>query len=149
MTRFFHPTPEWLAWFAARVGDRPVIECGVGDGHTMAELHKLKVRVVGCDPRYASLDYQEWPEAVRSHLLPWPAEEVSLIRMHPMTVLFCRPCHNGFVARTVETMHSDGEAIYVSKPENVGVDFSPAEFRVTELDAPRLREEKTYLVVKI
>lgn len=37
--------------------------------------------------------------------------------------IFCRPCHNGFVAETTSVLPPDAEVLYISKPVNVEIDL--------------------------
>lgn len=119
--RFFEPDSTFLDWLASYAGKRLVFDVGCGDGDLVLELQAKGVKAMGIDPIYL---YQRVPTNLSNCIFPAYAEECGLLRKYPALVLFCRPCHSGFVERTLEVLHRDSEAVYVSKPENVIVDLS-------------------------
>jgi hypothetical protein len=145
MIRFFEPTDKFLNWLAKYAGKRLVFDVGCGDGHITRELVKRKVKCLGIDPRYR---WEPVPSRMHNLILPMEAERVSILATTPKSlVLFCRPCHNGFVLNTIRRLHPTTEVLYISKPKNLVVDTCDLDY--DELAAPPCEEERcigfTYL----
>jgi SAM-dependent methyltransferase len=144
MLRFFEPSEKWLDWLAKYAAGRVVFDVGCGAGHVTLSLLKRKVKVLGIDPRYKWGLGELTPELSKV-VLPYEAQHVKALRNTPNTlVMFCRPCHSGFVQETIDVLHPTAEVLYISKVCNVGVDLVDMSTRV--LDCPKCPEEKVYQV---
>lgn len=145
MLRFFDPTDEFLDWLAAHaVGKvrRLVFDVGCGEGHLVRQLRGRGVPAVGVDPRY---QYQTVPPELVSAILPFEAQECkALHRCGGSLILFCRPCHSGFVGETIPLLHPTAEVLYVSKEENVRMDLDGFEWE--EVESPPCPIERVYRV---
>lgn len=144
MIRFFNPSAKWIDWLAKYAGDRIVVDVGCGDGHLVQELAKRKVKVLGIDPRYI------WDDSMSplfNMILPMEAQKAPVLRTQAnMLVLFCRPCHSGFVQETIDILHPTAEVLYISKPCNVGEDI--VDMDTEALKTPRCPEERVYRVLR-
>ncbi len=141
--RFFEPSDEFLDWLADYAAGRPTFDVGCGDGHVLLALQARGVRAVGIDPSW------RYAEVVPTHLcnclLIGEAERTRILKSTPNSlVLFCRPCHSGFVARTLHVLPPDSEPLYISKPSNLTLDLPDFETEVVE--APACLEEVVYRV---
>jgi hypothetical protein len=151
--RFFDPAPAWYDWCAARAGDRVVFDVGAGECHVTLELRRRGVKAVGVEPLLHT--YYDQATVLRdvnlaASVFPCEAERLPLLReTHEALVLFCRPCHSGFVMRTVRLLHPTAEPVYVGLAENVARDVDLPSYRLTSLGAPRGPEgEYTWGIVR-
>ncbi len=145
MMKFFEPSSRWLDWMARYAGDRIVFDIGCGAAHITLALQKRGVKCLGIDPRYRQFD--RMPVQLMSCVLTEDAQHCRLVRDMPKALLlFCRPCHSGFVQETIRAMHTTSEALYISKPKNVAIDLPDLAVRLVRA-APLCPEEKVYRVV--
>jgi SAM-dependent methyltransferase len=144
MMKFFEPTAEFLDWLAKYAKGRFVFDVGCGAGHILLELHKLGTKALGIDPVYK---YERAPISLCTCVMPCEAKECALLLTNENSlVLFCRPCHNGFVAETIKLLPVSSEILYISKPDNVKVDLPGMETILVE--TPPCPEELVYRVIK-
>lgn len=141
--RFFEPTQKFIGWLAAYAGERIVFDVGCGDGHVLTCLHYHGVKAMGIDPRYQC---ERMPLELMSCVLPQNAQECKILKnTQNSLVLFCRPCHSGFVADTIRLLPQTAEVLYISKPSNVNIDL--ADFETELVDSPRCKEhERVYRI---
>lgn len=145
MMRFFEPTQAFLGWLAAYARDRLVFDVGCGAGHITLALRDRGVRVLGIDPRFAYVE--RVPLGLHNCILPVEARDCRLLReAQDSLVLFCRPCHSGFVADTIDVLPRTAEVLYISKPCNVAYDLP--DFKVRVVRAPECPEERVYQVLR-
>jgi SAM-dependent methyltransferase len=141
--RFFEPTERFLDWLAGHAGGRVVFDVGCGEGHVLLALHARRVKAVGIDPRYEA---EQVRPPLSSCVLPMRAEECGYLkRAEAALVLFCRPCHSGFVALTIPMLRPSCEVLYVGCPFNAARDLPGLEFEEVA-GAPPCPEEKVYRV---
>src|SRR3954466_5463020 len=96
--RFFEPSEPFLDWLAAYAGERLTFDVGCGEGHITRALDARGVKVLGIDPAFSSIESRDIFLACR--VLPMFAEKCSVLQQTERSlVLFCRPCHGGFVER--------------------------------------------------
>lgn len=140
-TTFFDPKPEFMEWLKKLVNDRPVVDVGCGNCRLIRRMHHIGIKAMGIDSQF---EYEKHPD-MTSCVLACDAETCSTLKDYPMLVLFCRPCHSGFVADTIENIHPDSEILYFSKPANLKTDI-PSKWRAEVLDCPGLVEETGYRI---
>lgn len=139
--RFFEPSSRFLDWLAKYAAGRIVIDVGCGEGHIVRALGERGVKALGIDPMW-----EQTPDNVDliNRIIPLQAENVTCLGMKNALVLFCRPCHSGFVEAAINRVHHTSEVLYISKPTNVVMDLG--DYRGRELKTPRCKEEKVYQV---
>lgn len=144
--RFFNPDQEFLRWLAAYARGRPVWDVGCGEGHVVAALHELGVRAVGVEPLWSKV-YVESVLPLHSCVVPMLAELChALHECEDCLVLFCRPCHDGFVGRVLELLHPAAEVLYIT-PRPVGIDFDAKQWRATPIETPPTNDGEVVYVV--
>jgi SAM-dependent methyltransferase len=145
--KFFEPTNEWLDWLTGYARGRLVFDVGCGEGHVLRALHARRVRAIGIEPRWeASRENLDLCNAI----IPVEAEDCgALQRCSDALVLFCRPCHSGFVDRVIRKLNPDAEVLYVSKPENVGVDIDLSDYSALLVKSPKCPEERVYRITRL
>lgn len=143
VTVFFDPSSQFVEWFREYAGGRLVIDVGCGSGLFIARLHDRQVKAIGVDPRWADERHPHLSNAI----LPFYAEECELLhRSEHALITFCRPCHDGFVGRTLPLLQPSSEVLYISKPENVELDLEGRAYEA--IDAPELPVERVYRVIR-
>lgn len=155
MMRFFEPSKQFLDWLAKYAGKRITFDVGCGEGHITEALIDRGVKCLGIDPRFQWLD-EPVPQKLRNCIIPMEAEMCYTLRTTEKSlVLFCRPCHSGFVTNTIDVLPASAEVLYISKPDNVHVDImsfnhadNPVQFEFEELETPRCREERVYKILR-
>ena len=146
--RFFEPPKKFFDWLVAYAGNRIVFDVGSGEGHIVRELRDRKVKVVGVEPRWLCDDLYD--PMLSSCILPQMAEECSLLRTTKNSlVMFCRPCHSGFVDRTLRLLPSSSEALYISPLHNLGVDFPLEEFKHEQLQIPHVSMDEIVVSINL
>jgi hypothetical protein len=142
--RFFEPSDEWLDWAAAYAGGRMVFDVGCGEGHVVRALRERRVPAIGVDPMW------EWAPDNRdlvSAIIPAFAEHCRLLqKWENGLVLFCRPCHGGFVDAAVRLLHASSEVLYISRPSNVNVDIDLDDFLAEAVECPACPEERVFRI---
>lgn len=142
---FFRPTRSFAKWVVDRAKGRLIIEAGCGEGHFLKKLVKAGGHAIGVDP-WVSRETARDLFRLGIQTVAMEAEFFSLITQRDdCLLLFCRPCHDGFVARTLHA-NAGNEVLYISKPENILVDI-PGYFRANRLNTPRCREERAFQIV--
>lgn len=137
--RFFEPTDEFLDWLAGHARGRITIDVGSGEAHVVRALNVRGVRVLGIEPSWFYGGYYD--PMMSAMVVPTEAETSLLIRRAKNSlVLFCRPCHNRFVERTIAVMPPGNEVLYISLPGNLGLDFELRNHNVEVLDTPTCPE---------
>lgn len=133
--RFFEPTDEFLDWLAAYAGRRITIDVGCGEAHIVRALNDRGVRVLGIEPAWLWAGHYD--PMMAAQVVPTKAESSLLIRQaKDSLVLFCRPCHDLFVERTIAVLPPGNEVLYISLPHNLGLDFDLGRHDVEVLDTP-------------
>lgn len=146
--KFFQPSKRFMNWLAAYAGDRMTFDVGCGDGHILRSLHRRKVKAIGIEMNV------DWYPSYRTRrmftcVIPMAAEECSLLKnTENALVLFCRPSHNEFVHRTISLLHPTTEVLYISNPQNLGIDLDLDHVEVAPVKSPKCREEVVYRVIR-
>jgi hypothetical protein len=108
--KFFEPMPEFFDWMADTYKGMELFDVGAGIGHIAAGLQRsgLKVQALDIIKREGAVFPVINVNAVRYN---YPASSV---------LMFCRPCHNGFVEATIQRGIDCGVRyfVYVSLPKN-------------------------------
>lgn len=120
---FLEPDARLAGWLADQLDNgEDLVDCGAGVGALVARP-ELAHRVIGIDimvPR---------PEDARAHV--YLIDAVDFPFQKGKIPIFVRPCHDGFVMRTLRrALPIVGRAYYVSKPENVSTDLDEREVDV-------------------
>jgi len=109
---FFQPTAKFIRWMKAHYGDQHIYDVGCGTGNTASMLAKAGLHVTALDlePRTES-QY----DVIKADSTEYQFEKGSVL-------LFCRPCHNGFVEKTLSRGILCGVAdiVYVGLTKNLG-----------------------------
>jgi SAM-dependent methyltransferase len=144
MHRFFEPSDTFLDWLADYAGDRVVFDVGCGACHVTLALRARQVKALGIDPRYDWIE--DMPRELMNAVLPFMAQECKpLLTTKNSLVLFCRPCHDGFVQDTIPMLPTTAEVLYISIPDNTALDLDG--FCYTEVvEAPPCEVEKVFRV---
>jgi hypothetical protein len=146
--RYFRPTPAFIRWVKTHYGNKHICEIGAGVGHIAKALAETGLHVTALDlePRTES----EF-DVIKADSTTHPFEEGSV-------VLLCRPCHNGFVPRTIANaiQRHIAAILYVGLRKNFKSDVGSihnmftkrrvgmvgrSDERVWELNVGRLRAE--------
>lgn len=140
---FFEPTAAWIDWMVKYANGRVIFDIGCGQGHVTMALRNFGGKAIGFDPNFEYMG-----RSMCSAVIPKYFEDCnkSVIHIPNAVAIFCRPCHSGFVEECIDLLHPEAKALYISKPENVEIDFE--RYEVKELDAPSCPEEKTYEVIR-
>jgi hypothetical protein len=114
--KYFQPTANFNRWMTAQFGGNPVYDLGSGMGHVAKALAKAGLRVTAIDlaPRTES----EFDVIKADSTQQYQFEKGSVL-------LFCRPCHNGFVEKTLTKAIMCGVAdiVYVGLTKNLEDDL--------------------------
>lgn len=131
---FFNPKPSFFKWLKQYAAGRIVFDVGCGEGRVLRKAVDAGIRMIGVEPFWRNAGKKEW---LGYHVIEAFGERCPLLHAtENALVLFCRPCHDGFVARTVQMLHHTSEALYISKPGNRHVDLPG--FDVESLFVPKL-----------
>lgn len=138
-TKFFEPTTVWLDWMKKNYSNRVIVDCGCGLGHVTADLMKIGLKCIPID-LYPTADLiHSGGYACDSEIFPFKPEWV------PM---FARPCHNGFVMKSVHHAIGRGvtDILYISKHINLDRDIYedelPDAFCLSEIHLENIGEEE-------
>lgn len=147
MSVFFDPEDSFIAWLKKYARGRIIWDVGCGEGALLRRLWKAGVKAIGVEP-YPTWDLTPNNLDLIQRILPFKAEECSgLHRAENALILFCRPCHSGFVGKTLGKLHRSSTVLYVSKPENLRLDV-PRCYGVRKLKAPGCVEESVWKVLR-
>jgi hypothetical protein len=121
---FFHPTPQFVRWMKAHHSGTHIYEVGCGRGNTASMLAKAGLRVTAIDlePRTDS----EF-DVIKADSAEYQFEKDSV-------VLICRPCHNGFVVKTLTRgiLCGVADVVYVGLTKNLEDDLGSLHDRFTK-----------------
>lgn len=120
-----------------------MFDVGCGSGLFTERMWTVGIKALGID-KNADVAVKHRMTLMRT--LRACAIDCNTLKTHPGLVLYCRPDHTGWVADSILTLHEDSEVLYISKPGNRHVDLP--EYKVDVLDAPGLRVEMVYKVLK-
>lgn len=113
-SKFFEPLPEFFEWLHTIQYNNFIFDCGAGIGHVEAEATKLGFR------DFYSID--EHPrDDPKSEIIIMPCQNFQY--PENSILLFCRPCHNGFVAETYELHKDSCSFYYIGLESNLNVDL--------------------------
>jgi hypothetical protein len=122
--RYFHPTPVFVRWMKAKFNGKLIFDVGSGIGHVAKALAQAGLRVTAIDlePRIES----------EFHVIK--ADSTKYVFERGSVLLFCRPCHNGFVERTVAKAIGSRVAaiVYVGLTKNLEDDLGSLHDRFTK-----------------
>jgi SAM-dependent methyltransferase len=112
---FFRPTPLFVRWMKTHHSGQHVFDVGCGTGNTASMLAKagMKVTALDLEPRMES----EF-DVIKADATEYAFEKGSVL-------LFCRPCHNGFVEKTLTKgiMCGVADIVYVGLTNNLQFDL--------------------------
>lgn len=140
-TTFFDPKPEFFPWLKKVAGELPVFDVGCGNGRLIRRLQHYGFKAAGADPLFDPKQHRDLANCV----FPKEAERIDWLKRQAMCVLFCRPCHSGFVEDVIQGLHPDSIVLYFSKPENLRTDI-PTKWEAEVLDCPGLVVETGYRI---
>lgn len=135
--RFFEPSGAFLDWLADYAGKRIVFDVGSGEGHIVRALRDRQVKAIGIEPRWL-IDEELYDHSLCNAILPQMAQECPLLlRATSALVLFCRPCHSGFVGETLDLLDASNEVLYISRTADyLGLDFDLSKYRAKVMCHP-------------
>jgi SAM-dependent methyltransferase len=143
--KFFEPSKRFLDWLAKYANGRIVFDVGCGEGHVLKALRKRGVRAIGIDPLW---DWSERDVELCSAVLPVEAETCKMLKETENTLaIFCRPCHSGFVTKTIQALPKTSESLYISLEHNLKVDIDPS-LSPRRLTHPKCPEENVWSITK-
>lgn len=128
-TPFFQPDVDFVKWLIKYADGRTIIDCGAGSGYLTAMIHHLGYKnCIAIEPHYTEERNWFWRKrGFQFHVFFKNSEEESIIRDIPKgkaLLLFARPCHSGFVYRTIKNNMPVGtEALYISHKNNTQLDL--------------------------
>lgn len=121
---FFRPTPLFVRWMKARFSGQLIYDLGSGMSHVAKALAEAGLRVTAIDlqPRTES----EF-DVIKADGTQYQFEKGSVL-------LFCRPCHNGFVEKTLTKgiMCGVADIVYVGLTKNLEDELGPIHDRFTK-----------------
>ena len=141
---FFKPKDSFLKWLTKFTENKIVFDVGCGNGNFLKRMHKLKIKAIGIDPIYIAFLHPD--QELRNCILPMFAQECKILQnIKNSIILFCRPCHDGFVYETIKKIHKNNIIFYISKTINVNIDIPGLNYKI--INVPGLQEEKLYQVL--
>lgn len=113
--RYFAPRPKFLAYMIANYKRKHLYDVGAGSGHVARALTDAGLKVTALDLYHQ--DFERFPITL-ADATTYPYEPDSAI-------MFCRPSHEGSVAKTIATAVKCGvsDILYVGLPANRREDF--------------------------
>jgi hypothetical protein len=121
---FFKPTPLFVRWMKTHHSGQHVFDVGCGTGNTASMLAKAGMKVTAIDlaPRTES----EF-DVIKADAAEYAFEKGAVL-------LFCRPCHNGFVEKTLNKgiMCGVADIVYVGLTKNLQDDLGSLHERFTK-----------------
>jgi hypothetical protein len=139
---FFKPSNKFVAWLIGYAGDRIIYDCGCGDAHLLRLLLDGGAKAMGIELLWAAREGYDPMLPV----LPLGVDRCSGIREHAALIIIARPDHGGWAAGIESFAHPDSEILYISKPENVQVDFPLHDLQLVK--SPACPVEKVYRVTR-
>ncbi len=139
--RFFEPSRKFINWLASYANGRLIADVGCGEGHVTKALLAKKAKVIGIEPM------ADIHTGMANCILPMEAQRCRLLKQEGILAIFCRPCHNNFVAETIDVLHPTSEALYISKPSNLPIDLENFDYEEVR-EAPPCKVEKVFRVNK-
>ena len=132
--KFFIPNTKFFSWLK-KYKTKKIFDCGAGVGHVAAEAKDHGINIISIDNVL-----RENPE---SNILPIDCEkyEYSL----GSVLLFCRPCHSGFVERIYEKFEGKVTIFYVGLESNLSIDLIKYPYTLIEEGIGQQREN-VYLI---
>lgn len=128
-TPFFQPDADFVKWLIKYANGRMIVDCGAGSGYLTAMIHHLGYnKCIAIEPHYTEERNIFWrSKGYQFHVFFKPSEEEKIIRDIPnnnVLLVFARPCHSGFVSRTInKNMPVGAEALYISHKNNTQYDL--------------------------
>ena len=141
--KFFEPSGDFLDWLAKYAAGRCVYDVGCGEGHITIALQARSVKCLGID-MFRQDDYIE--KGLFNKIIVMDAERCSFLKEREGLIIFCRPCHSGFVERIIQTCHPQSEVLYISKPENLEVDLPNCKYLKLDVETGAKEGEQVYRV---
>ena len=127
-TPFFVPDATFVKWLVGYANGRLIVDCGAGSGYLSALIVKHGGQAIAIEPFWTLERNMFWKKNhIDFHVFVQNSEdEKSIIRDLPAEktlVVFARPCHNGFVERTIKRLPDGVEALYISHKDNTLIDL--------------------------
>ena len=122
----FHPTTQFLDWWAEYVADRFVIEVGAGCCHFTKSMHTHGIKALAIEPRANSDVRME----CALFLLPWSVQQAPILQATPAVVVVARPDHSGWVSEVPDLIHPESEFIYIGLPKNFNIDIDTLDYSI-------------------
>jgi hypothetical protein len=124
MSTFFNPRDSFLKWLKKHADGRIVWDVGCGNGVFLKRMHAAGVKVIGVEPEPDHSGI--WRDiTLLSSFFPQKAEEcLTLHKAKDALILFCRPCHDGFVNRTLPLLDASSEILWISLARQLAKRFA-------------------------
>ena len=116
-SKFFVPKPRFTQWMKQNCAGKHIYDVGAGVGQVSALLSKKGFNVTALD---------QYPRPKEISEFDVQAADATTYQYEPgSVVMFCRPCHSGFVLNTIKQAIACGVAaiVYVGLTKNVVMDL--------------------------
>ena len=149
-TPFFQPDVNFVKWLIEYANGRMIIDCGAGSCYLTAMIHHLGYnKCIAIEPHYTEERNIFWrKKGFNFHVFYKQSEEEKIIQDIPNNnalLLFARPCHSGFVYRTITKNMPEGmEALYISHKGNESDDLG--ELKYTKLKHEGTSKQNEYVL---
>jgi hypothetical protein len=112
--KFFAPKPAFIGWMK-QFADKPVYDVGARLGHVSKALSEAGLQVIALDLEI--LPQREF-DVIKADSTKHPFKRGSV-------VMLCRPCHDGFVFRTITRAIEQrvDDVVYVGLLQNAELDL--------------------------
>ncbi len=148
---FFIPNTEFVKWLIEYANGRTIVDCGAGSGYLCALIENNGGNAVGLEPRWSMERKEFWmKKGFMFNVMPMESENSIFIGLPPENMsrclfVFARPCHNGFVSRTINKLNG-AEILYIGHgEENKEMDL-PVGTKYTKLDHKGTSVDNEYVL---
>ncbi len=149
-TVFFQPDEEFMKWLVKYANGRTIVDVGCGSGYLTALILHHKGKAVGIEPQFSMERKMFWMKhEYVFNVFPELAEKNMMLEIDPKQLLFvfARPCHNGFVERTIKKMQPGSESLYISNLKNTFLDLGDLKFKKLDHKGSSMDKEDVLSII--
>lgn len=138
---FFDPRNEFVDWMKKFCGDKTVIDCGCGLGHTVAVLRHAGIKAEGVDLCKATTSLIQDIHIANAACFHFTPNHVAIMT---------RPCRGDWIHATIiKAVESGVDFVYVGKEEHYETDLALLPYNVQKvLTNAGIQNESVWLISK-